>query len=427
MDSSWSEVIPVRNVIAAKRREIIDCQRAGADTDQCQNERLIALHPELEDWTWPARLADNPYKAWFGLSNDDKNRQLRSPQHCRESAWILLNRRRSSGHGDIESALWGVQHCEMLQDTAILRACLEKGVVRALSSEPLVPTPSILQDRGLVVLILRQIPSFLRQGGIPDEFFQDRDLFEATSQCIRLEPDDSDMLRLFSSTLGIDEELVLQTLGFLRGQWRRYRRVASFVGLRLSDNAEFCLRAAEALATPEFPTDKGCLNYDFERRRLLDLSDLSKRLRENADVVLAFYRHDATNLAQTPQQILCDATIVHAVCEARPSKIRLLPPSPARSGLESSLPFVRRLLKEIAPQTSPRNTSRAFRYQSGKTEMCLWLRLWRGIRGWSTHDRRRVLVRRDRYVRIKLTRVLQANPATNPVLAADSGRRSAAF
>lgn len=84
-------------------------------------------------------------------------------------------------------------------------------------------------------------------------------------------------------------------------------------------------------------------------RRLLDLSDVSDRLRHDAAVVTAFRRLDAVNLVLAPEVWHRDANVIVAACDAHPAVIWHVPPCPTRSGLVSLLPFVVRLLKESAP------------------------------------------------------------------------------
>lgn len=61
------------DVIAARRKEIECCEsivasslsRSSAHNDF--QDFLEKLRRELDDWTWPTRLADNPRLAWARL------------------------------------------------------------------------------------------------------------------------------------------------------------------------------------------------------------------------------------------------------------------------------------------------------------------------------------------------------------------------
>ena len=79
----------------------------------------------------------------------------------------------------IERQLWGNPNCALRRDPAFLPACFDKPyndkALFMLFSSPLVPTPAILQDRGLIIQILQRCPAFLRQPDIPPEFFTDRE------------------------------------------------------------------------------------------------------------------------------------------------------------------------------------------------------------------------------------------------------------
>lgn len=69
------------------------------------------------------------------------------------------------------------QSSELLRDPNFLRACLTKRVLNGEAFKFPVPTPPILEDWGLVALILQRFPEFLRHSGIPPDFFTDRDLY----------------------------------------------------------------------------------------------------------------------------------------------------------------------------------------------------------------------------------------------------------
>jgi len=66
-------------------------------------------------------------------------------------------------------------------------------------------------------------------------------------------------------------------------------------------------------------------------RRLLDLSDVSDRLRHEPDVVVAFFCLDVANVALAPKQMQYDAGVVHAICEIHPITIAHMPLSFARA------------------------------------------------------------------------------------------------
>ena len=101
-ESDWTEVLAVSDAIAAQRRKIERCQRAldarsssaaaaaaAADAETSNNKGLQdvleTLRWELDDWTWPSRLADNPRLAWDRLSRRQgaKERLLQDPNRCR--------------------------------------------------------------------------------------------------------------------------------------------------------------------------------------------------------------------------------------------------------------------------------------------------------------------------------------------------------
>ena len=364
-ESDWSEVLAVTEAIAAKRREIEVCEHslASEPNDDLQVS-LETLRQELEDWTWPSSLVENPRHAWNRLSRRKgaKERLLQDPARCREAGWIVLQPTRTDRRwfGEVQRDLWGVPDSFLRRDPAFLRACLdmdEYSALDVLGSVPLVPTPEIVQDQDLVRLIVKRFPTFLRHEGIPSEFFADRDLFEAAVQGILHSGTalscDSDVLCLFSEALRNDFDLALSTLQRLRN-FRRLPGEPSFVGPTLCDDADFCVRATVELAIPPPPL-KGGEDPRFRTpesgsRRLLDLSDVSERLRhESAVVVTAFCRLDAANLALALETWQSDANVCGAACDAHPAAIWHAPPCPTRSALVSSVPFVVRLLKESAP------------------------------------------------------------------------------
>ena len=189
--------------------------------------------------------------------------------------------------------------------------------------------------------------------GIPPEFYTVRDLVKAAVQGIRhLSSGAADVLGLFSEALRNDSDLVLLALRTLR-HLRRSPHELSFVGRTLCDDAVFFVRAAEDLALPPDDTQE---RQDFRRctpkgglRRLLDLSDVSERLRQDVAVLSAFCRLDmVNNLVLAPEVCQSDATVIQAACDTRPAAIWQVPPCPTRSSLFSSLPFIVHLLKESA-------------------------------------------------------------------------------
>ena len=60
----------------------------------------------------------------------------------------------------------------------------------------------------------------------------------------------------------------------------------------------------------------------------------------------AFCRLNRWNLRLAPEELQRNSAVVHATCEAHPIAITVVPQCPARSELESSVPFVVRLLNE---------------------------------------------------------------------------------
>ena len=88
-ESGWSEVLAVSAAISSKRREIEDGEErhqdstaTGAETkNNDRKDSLETLRRELDDWTWPARLVDNPKLAWDRLSKhrDEKESLLNDP------------------------------------------------------------------------------------------------------------------------------------------------------------------------------------------------------------------------------------------------------------------------------------------------------------------------------------------------------------
>jgi len=78
------------------RREIEDCDRATQDSDGQGNLRE-SLRRELDDWTWPCRLIDNPKLAWDGLSDGEKEKLQQDPVRLREAAFLLLLAREYCG------------------------------------------------------------------------------------------------------------------------------------------------------------------------------------------------------------------------------------------------------------------------------------------------------------------------------------------
>ena len=198
------------------------------------------------------------------------------------------------------------------------------------------PTPAILHDRDLVVQILHQFPEFLLHSDIPPNFFADRDIFEATVGGILRRESKSNVLCLVSSILRNDAELVLQTLPRLYGRFR-LPEGPTFVGQRLCDDKEFCLLVVKELS--KFAPTRH--KYPSSRQ-MLDLSHLSDRLQLDPAVVAAFCRLDGGNYTLAPEGMQCEV----AVIEAHLPIITFVPPCPARSELESSVPFVVLLLKQ---------------------------------------------------------------------------------
>ena len=199
-----------------------------------------------------------------------------------------------------------------------------------------------------MVQILQKFPSFLRHPDITPEckIFSERYAFVSTVQGMLQSPSDADMLAQFSDTLRNDAELVLHALRVLNGPYRSPED-ASFVGQRLCDDKEFCLRVSEELSTtattttPELPELK-------PRERLLRLTDLSDRLQQDPAVVVAFCRLDEGTFALAPEAMRRDCAVVRAACEAHPIAIAHALPCRARRDLESSVPFVIRLKTESA-------------------------------------------------------------------------------
>lgn len=100
-ETYWKEVLTVSQAVAAKHQEIEDCQRSLQQVaatrlrEHCeQRKRLVSLQNELDDWTWPVRLAADPRRAWDCLKDQGVDGLLRHPSHCREAAWILLHSQR---------------------------------------------------------------------------------------------------------------------------------------------------------------------------------------------------------------------------------------------------------------------------------------------------------------------------------------------
>ena len=377
-ESSWSEVLTVSNAIYAKRQEIEDyeCQLSDRQEDDDNNnnnknnkdnndikDRLDSLQRELFDWTWPARLSDSPYKAWDRLSNNkfEKERLLDCPKRYREAGWILLLRSTQSQSNPDWSELHELlERCPaMLRDPTYLRACLDKGVLSRSFFKCPVPTPAILADRAFVIQIVQRFPTFLAHAAIPPEFYTDRELFEATVNGIRKYSSNANVLCRFSESLRNDADLVFQTLCRLyRGCWSK--RGVSFVGRALRDDKDFCLRVTEELSKT---TDIYQSRKDGQWLRLLDRNHMSERLRDDLIVMAAFLRigdvtenekdistavaeYSRREITGTPEELQRHAAIVHSTCEYYPPAIFVTPLCPARSELESSVPFVVRLLKE---------------------------------------------------------------------------------
>lgn len=159
-ESEWGEVLAVSAAISAKRREIEDrdeercrCSAPGSESVEALNEddhaiSLQTLYRELDDWTWPARLADEPVLAWNYLMNRgyERERLLRDAHRCREAGWIVLPHARRTLLYNYQSDLWHLPDSFLRRDPAFLRALLDTGDGQAVSllwTSPLVPTPDI--------------------------------------------------------------------------------------------------------------------------------------------------------------------------------------------------------------------------------------------------------------------------------------------
>ena len=371
----WSEVLAVSNAVLAKNQEIENCQglsirllfsvdnaNVNAIDDNVNivlryGSTLVSLQHEQFDLTWPASLSDCPERAWRRLTNSKSTKEwlFQCPKRCREAGWILLLQSPPSKAAPVLQKLLAMADPHegvLLRDPTFLRACFEKNVFDNASGGVCpVPAPAILEDRGLVVQILQRFPSFLQLEDIPTDFFTDRDLFEATACGILHTLSDVDVLCLFSEILRNDAGLMLQTLLRLYGRCG-FEGSASFVGRQLCDDKEFCLRVAEDMSTAsERLESQVCLGP----RRLLDLSHLSDRLQHDPAVVTAFCRLDGKNFTVAPEKLQHDSVVVYAICDALPSAIVRVPPCPARSELESSVPFVVRLLKETVQVDLPQS------------------------------------------------------------------------
>lgn len=176
----------------------------------------------MDDWSWPSRLADDPRRAWDCLKERDKEWLLRHPPRRREAVWILLHSQLAASKRIVRQLITAMPHGELLQDPAILRTCLKKNILDDVSLAVLLPTPSILLHRDLVVQILEGFPAFLRGPDLSPEskLFTNWDAFEAAVGGVLQSPSDADVLSRFSDTLRNNAELMLQALRFLDGAHR---------------------------------------------------------------------------------------------------------------------------------------------------------------------------------------------------------------
>lgn len=117
--------------------------------------------------------------AWTDLKdNEELEEFLDTAQRCREAGFIMMHSGERVFDETVQRDLWGELDSLLRGDPAFLRACLDKNDVKynskafeVLLSVPLAPTPEILQDRSLMVHIIRKFPNFLKhQDILPTSF-----------------------------------------------------------------------------------------------------------------------------------------------------------------------------------------------------------------------------------------------------------------
>ena len=155
----------------------------------------------------------------------------------------------------------------------------------------------LLKDKPTLIAVLNQCPKVLDQDGIPEEFFNDEEVFRAYIQSPRSRWSSSFDVSVEKFSAGIrgNADLMLEAAkqGFVEG-------VCRHLDESLRDDCCFATRLAETAAFCY------CLTLD----------GFSERVRANPEVVLAFVRRNGRCFFDAAESLRGNQEIVRAACTA---------------------------------------------------------------------------------------------------------------